>query len=75
MASNSRPRAKWWFFTGFKQAEAFTPRRFGVGSRFHFYITLPVAPAVNGTLVPVQDPLKAWRVLMVDNKPTARAVF
>ena len=47
----------------------------GVGSRFHFSITLPVAPAVNGARVPVQDPSKGWRVLMVDDNPTARAVL
>ena len=47
----------------------------GVGSRFYFSITLPVAPAVNGALVPVQDPLNAWRVLVVDDNPTARAVL
>jgi PAS domain S-box-containing protein len=49
--------------------------RLGVGSRFHFRITLPVAPVVEGALVPVQDPLKAWRVLVVDDNSTARAVL
>ena len=47
----------------------------GAGSRFHFCITLPVAPAVNAAPVSVHDALKTWRVLVVDDNPTARAVL
>ncbi len=47
----------------------------GVGSRFHFSITMPLAPAASETLVPAKDPLNAWRVLVVDDNPTARAVL
>jgi signal transduction histidine kinase len=47
----------------------------GAGSRFHFCITLPVAPAVNAVPVSVHDALKTWRVLVVDDNPTARAVL
>ena len=51
----------------------------GAGSRFHFCITLPVAPAVNtvpvSVSVSVHDVLKTWRVLVVDDNPTARAVL
>ena len=47
----------------------------GAGSQFHFCITLPVAPAVNAAPVSVHDALKTWRVLVVDDNPTARAVL
>ena len=47
----------------------------GVGSRFHFCVALPVAPTVAGALAPLNDATKAWRVLVVDDNPTARVVL
>jgi CheY-like chemotaxis protein len=47
----------------------------GVGSRFYFCITLPLAPGLKDAVMPVQDALKPWRVLVVDDNPTARAVL
>ena len=45
----------------------------GQGSRFHFYLTLPIAPALDRETTLVKD--ADWRVLFIDDNADARDVL
>ncbi len=47
----------------------------GQGSRFHFSITLPVAPGAGVAGAPLPVPGSSLRALVVDDNPTARQVL